>query len=142
LGLLKNLTLLDLHNNNLTGPIPRQLAETGKLRFLLLSKNELTGQIPVDFELMTSLDLLFLNNNSLTGDADGICSKGPFLSEFWADCDETNPEISCKCCSKCCLDTDDDCNQVEELANLDPTWKNSFEREFYEYGSEMIFEDR
>lgn len=83
--------------------------------------------------------MLMLNDNSLTGSVDGICSKGIVPSVFIADC---SGEVTCSCCSKCCVDTDDACNAMEEIATLDPVWENSFERKFYEFGSELIFDGR
>ena len=142
-GLLKNLTLLDLHNNGLTGPLPRQLGELPNLRFLILSRNQLTSTVPADFELLTSLGMLFayvmydlqaltmipiltlyswqhtemlmLNDNSFTGSVDGICSKGIVPSVFAADC---KGEVTCSCCTTCCVDTDDACNEMAEHCHL------------------------
>jgi Leucine-rich repeat (LRR) protein len=47
LGLLSNLTLLDVSGNDLTGPIPPQLGNANQLISLLLNNNNLTGTIPV-----------------------------------------------------------------------------------------------
>ena len=59
-----------------------------------------------------------------------------------ADCKGSVPEVTCECCTKCCDDTDEACSVVEGMANIDPVWENSFEREFYDFGAELIFEGR
>ena len=88
------------------------------------------------------LDMLLLNGNGITGSADGICSRGMAPSVFRTDCFGSNPEVPCSCCTLCCDDEDDECDSNEEvgIANLDPIWENSFERKFYEFGVDMIFD--
>lgn len=83
--------------------------------------------------------MLMLNYNSFTGSIEGICDKGIAPPVFVADC---NGEVECSCCSECCVDTDQACGEMESMGNLDPVWKNSFEREFYEFGSDLIFNGR
>jgi len=96
----------------------------------------LGGSLTIHFPIV---DMLMLNDNSFTGSLDGICSKGSVPSVFVADCDG---EVTCGCCTECCVDTDEACNEIEGLANIDPIWENSFEREFYEFGSDLIFDGR
>lgn len=89
--------------------------------------------------LLTTTEMLMLSDNSFTGSLEGICDKTLNPSVFVADC---NGEVVCSCCTKCCIDTDETCSEMEAIPNLDPVWKNSFEREFYEFGSDLIFDGR
>ncbi len=65
LSALTNLEWLSFSNNRLTGPIPDLSALTG-LYSLDLSTNRLSGPVP-DLSALTNLEWLFLNNNRLTG---------------------------------------------------------------------------
>jgi hypothetical protein len=84
-------------------------------------------------------EVLMLNDNSFTGSVDGICTKGIIPSVFMADC---RGEVTCSCCTTCCVDTEEDCNEMNSVVALDPIWENSFERQFYEFGSELIYDGR
>ena len=55
-----------LSGNNLTGPIPPELGTLTALTILHLHKNQLTGPIP-DLSRLTSLTTLWLHENQLTG---------------------------------------------------------------------------
>ena len=55
LGNLINLTVLNLHNNEVTGPIPPELGELTELVELTLNNNELTGPIPAELGNLTEL---------------------------------------------------------------------------------------
>ena len=58
---------LSLRSNNLSGPIPPELANLDNLTHLDLSRNRLTGEIPPDLGRLAELDHLNLSRNSLTG---------------------------------------------------------------------------
>ena len=63
-----HITVLDLHDNNLIGPIPDIPSKKGhKLNFLALHKNGLTGPIPTTIKHLTGLTDLDLSDNDLTG---------------------------------------------------------------------------
>ncbi|KAI3818394.1 hypothetical protein L1987_12200 [Smallanthus sonchifolius] len=62
-----NLSLLDLSNNQLSGPIPDSLCNLYKLQGLSLSNNELTGQLPPEIGRLKSLTTLSLGFNRLVG---------------------------------------------------------------------------
>ncbi|KAG0552050.1 hypothetical protein BDA96_01G475300 [Sorghum bicolor] len=89
---LKSLRVLDLYNNNLTGPlpaalpnltdlvhvhlggnffsgsIPRSYGQWSRIRYLALSGNELTGEIPEELGNLTTLRELYLGYyNNFTG---------------------------------------------------------------------------
>lgn len=52
---LKELVLLDLHDNLLTGSIPETLGKLEKLKVLFLNRNTLNGTIPQQLENLTSI---------------------------------------------------------------------------------------
>ena len=58
---------LDLHANNLTGPIPPALGTLTNLEFLRLNENNLTGPIPPALGTLTNLKFLELHATNLTG---------------------------------------------------------------------------
>ena len=66
-GLLKNLTYLDLAENALTGPIPESLYDLIHLEYLYLHDNQLTGTISESIANLYSLINLYLNHNQLSG---------------------------------------------------------------------------
>lgn len=64
---LEYLFELDLSNNKMEGPFPKDVLKASSLSFLDLRYNYLTGTVPAEaFKLY--LDVLFLNNNQFTGD--------------------------------------------------------------------------
>jgi len=67
LGDLTNLENLVLNKNQLGGPIPRELGVLGNLTVLELGNNELTGSLPKELGNLRSLATLRLNNNQLSG---------------------------------------------------------------------------
>ncbi|OVA15863.1 Protein kinase domain [Macleaya cordata] len=64
---MKDLSILVLRNNMISGSIPSSVGEYGKLQRLDLSFNNLTGRIPSSLFNLSSLSYLFLGNNSLSG---------------------------------------------------------------------------
>ena len=92
IGKCKNLNLLNLSQNNLSGPIPKQLfaisslsnslnlalnffirslpSEVGNLVHLAelaISENKLTGEIPSNLSSCTSLEYLYMEGNFFLG---------------------------------------------------------------------------
>lgn len=61
------LPALSLGGNRLTGTIPTQLGNLGKLYRLHLAGNQLTGSIPTQLGSLTALTRLALHTNQLTG---------------------------------------------------------------------------
>ena len=67
LGQLEDLTSLNLRNNQLNGTIPVELGQLEYLKYLYLNSNELNGSIPVELGELNNLETLSLNSNQLTG---------------------------------------------------------------------------
>ena len=67
LGTLTNLESLRLYENNLTGPIPPELGDLDNLYILWVAYNNLTGSIPPELGSLTNLTQLRAAGNNLTG---------------------------------------------------------------------------
>ncbi|KAH9620752.1 hypothetical protein KSS87_005777 [Heliosperma pusillum] len=76
IGYLPNLTVLDLRDCELYGMIPADLCDSASsLSILQLDDNHLTGPIPKEIGNCTSLYLLSLSHNSLSGPIPSSISK-------------------------------------------------------------------
>ncbi|CAN6543336.1 unnamed protein product [Malus baccata var. baccata] len=64
---LQNLTLLNLENNSLGGKIPASVGHLGLLQSLHLRNNHLSGEVPTSLQKCESLFLLDLHNNEFVG---------------------------------------------------------------------------
>ncbi|KAF9589742.1 hypothetical protein IFM89_028651 [Coptis chinensis] len=56
-----------LQNNNITGPIPKEIGRLANLHTFDISNNVLTGEVPSSLGHLKTLQYLRLNNNSLSG---------------------------------------------------------------------------
>jgi len=107
LGKLKNLKMLNLYGNFLMGKIPKALGDLGKLEYLDLYANSLTGGIPTELGKLKNLKELYLNENGLAGTISRETGKKlNRLTELWADCRGSYPEVKCDFCSVCCKDAE------------------------------------
>jgi hypothetical protein len=118
-----NLSYLDLHSNQLTGPIPVSIWLLPKLESLGLDSNELTGalsfpfrssnafehvwlhdndlsgSIPASFgETWVNLTTMLLYDNQLSGAVDTQCGDWFQLERLETDC-----AVSCQCCTTECV---------------------------------------
>ncbi|GMH24396.1 hypothetical protein Nepgr_026239 [Nepenthes gracilis] len=67
----RKLQLLDLGSNNFTGEIPKELGQLPALEITLnLSCNRISGEIPAQFSGLIRLGVLDLSHNKLTGNLD------------------------------------------------------------------------
>ena len=64
---IENTIELDLHGNELIGPIPPEIGNLTNLTDLRLNDNQLTGPIPPEIGNLTNLNSLWLNDNQLNG---------------------------------------------------------------------------
>jgi Leucine-rich repeat (LRR) protein len=138
IGTLRNLRLLDLDANDLDGVIPESIGSLQYLNFLLLNRNQISGAIPSSMASLTKLQVLLLDGNDITGHANAICqSHFEGLRHFTADCYPTpsgdGPEVSCPCCTTCCVDGDENCNDKNWSSNYDPEWEYGFVRPAYHF---------
>ena len=67
LGNLTQLIDLRLYDNQLSGPIPTELGNLSNLTELNLSTNQLSGSIPESIGNLSNLERLDLSNNQLQG---------------------------------------------------------------------------
>ncbi|GLT39464.1 hypothetical protein SLA2020_136530 [Shorea laevis] len=79
-GNLKNLRIIDLSSNKLTGGIPVQISVLFELVQLNLSRNQLIGRILSNIGQMRQLESLDLSQNQLSGHLPGSMSQLNFLS--------------------------------------------------------------
>ena len=63
----KNLEILDLSRNNLSGKLPEWIGDLSKLRILDLRSNNLKGDIPIQISYLQKLQILDLGMNHLSG---------------------------------------------------------------------------
>ena len=84
LASLANLWRLDLSANDLTGPIPPELANLGNLVWLDLGSNVLTGPIPAALQNLVNLEHLGLGDNDLTGPLPSWLGNLSKLRKLWA----------------------------------------------------------
>jgi len=80
--------------------------------------------------------MLVLDKNNFEGDADAVCGDGnrpANLNYFVADCEQ--PELDCGCCTKCCSDSDAQCNPLEMPANID----GGYSRDKYVFSEDLVF---
>ena len=67
IGLLTNLTSLNLFYNAVSGPIPPEIGNLVNLTYLNLGYNELSGSIPSEIGNLLNLNYLLLGNNHFSG---------------------------------------------------------------------------
>ena len=67
LGLLSNLTLLDLTENALSSALPTELGLLSQLTGLFVDQNKLNGSIPTQLGSLSRLQYLWLHSNALYG---------------------------------------------------------------------------
>ncbi|CAI9093636.1 OLC1v1029185C1 [Oldenlandia corymbosa var. corymbosa] len=65
---LRNLEILSLYENNISGVIPGSIGNCSKLTLLDLSVNQMTGTIPESLGNLEAIERLFLSVNQLTSD--------------------------------------------------------------------------
>lgn len=81
IGLLTNLEMLLLQNNNLAGSLPTELGALLKLTMLGLNFNSFSGLIPSEIGGIGALTYLSLQNNMLTGSVPlSFCALPSFVS--------------------------------------------------------------
>ncbi len=74
---------LDLSANQLSGPIPTELASLTKLTHLYLYDNQLSGPIPAEIASLTNLTELDLSENQLSGPIPSELGSLTKLEDLW-----------------------------------------------------------
>lgn len=138
IGNLSNLQLLDLDANGLTGTIPSAIGKLAGLEYLLLNRNSLTGAIPSEVQNLSHMTVILLNANSLTGSAAAICDSptvqpAHFITDCYPGQNGEEPEVECRCCTKCCSDDDPACNDKTWTSDYDPSYKYGYTRQQYRF---------
>lgn len=106
IGELKQLTELNLYGNYFMGTLPSSIGKLTKLEYFDLYANNVGGTIPAEFGKMKSLREVYFNDNNFSGALSKQTTKKlPRLTELWADCRGSKPEIRCETCTVCCQDT-------------------------------------
>ncbi|KAJ3073466.1 hypothetical protein HDU98_001452 [Podochytrium sp. JEL0797] len=76
IGNLKNLQQLYLGHNRMDGHLPSSLGNLSKLELLQLQHNRFMGEIPAELGQLKSLKFMFLNSNRLIGELSGALFTG------------------------------------------------------------------
>ncbi|CAO2822405.1 unnamed protein product [Amaranthus hypochondriacus] len=63
-----SLSILQLDDNGLSGPIPDEIGNCASLHLLSLSHNDLNGSIPSSMSMLKNLEILRLESNELSGE--------------------------------------------------------------------------
>lgn len=67
ISLVQPMEYLDLSDNKLTGPLPPEIGDMGKLKWLSTARNLLSGQLPSELSKLTFLEHLDLSGNNFSG---------------------------------------------------------------------------
>ena len=76
-------TLLLLHDNQLSGAIPAELGNLANLQFLRLADNQLSGAIPAELGNLANLTTLWLFSNQLSGAIPAELGNLTNLTKLW-----------------------------------------------------------
>jgi len=107
IGLLRDMTFIDLYQNEFTGLIPTQMGELENLVTLYLESNIFEGNIPTELAQITGLELLHVHDNNLEGTVpEEICERVRNHDlELKVDCSVLHCPLDCECL---CADEDDE----------------------------------
>ncbi|MBR8537888.1 T9SS type A sorting domain-containing protein [Carboxylicivirga sediminis] len=89
-----HVTEIELANNMLKGPLPKQIGEFPMLESLNLWKNNLNGTIPEELGNCTRLVELFLDENELTGAVPSSLRNLTAMTNFWLDGNQLSGDIT------------------------------------------------
>lgn len=89
---MTQLTLLWLHGNSFTGPIPPTIGACTSLKQVMLNDNKLVGVIPENLTKLPGLEVLQLQNNQLMGPIPKVSFKFEYSSNSFC---QTVPGVPC-----------------------------------------------
>ncbi|CDP12924.1 unnamed protein product [Coffea canephora] len=85
--------LLDLSDNSLTGFLPSDVGNLGRLRLLNLARNQMSGDLPSELNKINGLEYLDLSNNNFKGKIpDELSSRLEVFNVSYNDLEGTVPE--------------------------------------------------
>ncbi|XP_027078598.1 probable inactive receptor kinase At5g10020 [Coffea arabica] len=85
--------LLDLSDNSLTGILPSDVGNLGRLRLLNLARNQMSGDLPSELNKINGLEYLDLSNNNFKGKIpDELSSRLEVFNVSYNDLEGTVPE--------------------------------------------------
>ncbi|XP_073002566.1 uncharacterized protein [Typha latifolia] len=93
IGNLVNITLLNLSSNLLNGSVPAEIARFPILERLILSNNFLSGAIPTEIGNISSMGLLDLSSNRLSGEIPVSIGNLSRVSEIYLQRNQLSGEI-------------------------------------------------
>lgn len=66
-----------------------------------------------------------IEKNNFSNSADGgVCDSPDHVKFFAADC----AQVQCACCTVCCAEGEDDCNDSIWLVDSNPIWELNYQR--------------
>lgn len=89
---MTQLTLLWLHGNSFTGPIPKTIGACTSLKQVTLNDNKLVGVIPEKLTKLPGLEVLQVQNNQLMGPIPKVSFKFEYSSNSFC---QTVPGVPC-----------------------------------------------
>lgn len=67
-SLVVSLNYLNIGNNNISGDVPKEIADCRQLARLIINGNKFSGKLPYSFPRLNNLKKLDISNNNLSGD--------------------------------------------------------------------------
>jgi len=136
---MRDMKLLSLDNNNLSGEIPETIGHMKRMEYLLLNQNNLSGEVPDTMKHLHELKMVRIDENVIEGTAQSICGdKPPNLDIFTSDC--VSSDFECKCCSNCCDDPNSSCNEAV-LPENDISWKHGYPKNQALFSEDLVFQN-
>ena len=121
LGLLSDLTLLDLHSNNISGSLPTEIGLWANLTYFDVSNNRLSTTLPSEIGSWANLTFFIAHHNLLTGTIPETIVNWSLIQQAWFEFNEFNGsmpngicefisgkdllqadcDLACRCCTWC-----------------------------------------
>ena len=69
-----------------------------------------------------------IEKNGFSGSAGAVCNNPDQVGVFAADCAGDNAPVTCPCCTVCCAEGEDECNDSIWLVDSNPIWELNYQR--------------
>jgi len=98
-GKLYSLEVIDMFNNSFSGSVPSELGLLSNAQKVMLEMNSLEGSMPSELGLLTNLQRLWLHDNDLTGAVPvELCTLAKERSlDLSIDCAKVSCDCQCNC---------------------------------------------